>query len=377
MENHSSIPNMAPGSYAAMNGATAPGVGNQVSNPVPSRFDVFNVEPVAGNARLEDDVTIAEDPAADSAYFNIEIANDVIEDEMKKPNPRSLWHNLWFEHEVCCLFADTNVGKSILAVQIGCDVAEKVGAENGVLYFDFEMSRKQFQRRYTDEDTNTAVTLPANFYRAEFNDEATICDDVTEIIARIELAAIEHKACAIIIDNISWITAKSEAGDVAAILMQQLVLLKKKRRLSILVLAHTPKRNMNMPLTQNSLGGSKKLGNFMDAMFAIGHSKKGPGCRYIKQIKVRSAEMEYGADNVIEGHLEKSNGFLRFVEDGFGTESDNLEEYTELDARREETIAAIKALRAQGKSQREIQALGYSMRQIKNVMRQMKADVYD
>ena len=39
MENHSSIPNMAPGSYAAMNGATAPGVGNQVSNPVPSRFD--------------------------------------------------------------------------------------------------------------------------------------------------------------------------------------------------------------------------------------------------------------------------------------------------------------------------------------------------
>lgn len=40
MENHSSIPNMAPGSYAAMNGATAPGVGNQVSNPVPSRFDL-------------------------------------------------------------------------------------------------------------------------------------------------------------------------------------------------------------------------------------------------------------------------------------------------------------------------------------------------
>ena len=46
MENHSSIPNMAPCSYAAMNGATAPGVGNQVSNPVPSRFDCLALKKV-------------------------------------------------------------------------------------------------------------------------------------------------------------------------------------------------------------------------------------------------------------------------------------------------------------------------------------------
>ncbi|MCI5834676.1 MAG: AAA family ATPase, partial [Prevotella sp.] len=46
-------------------------------------------------------------------------------DAAKRPNPKSLWHNLWFADEVGCLFADTNVGKSILAVQL----AEEIGSQ--------------------------------------------------------------------------------------------------------------------------------------------------------------------------------------------------------------------------------------------------------
>ena len=59
-------------------------------------------------------------------------------------------------------------------------------------------------------------------------------------------------------------------------------------------------------LTQNSLAGSKRIANFMDSIFAIGASKKDrPSSRYIKQIKVRSCEMTYGEDNVIEVRLVK------------------------------------------------------------------------
>ena len=167
-------------------------------------------------------------------------------------------------------------------------------------------------------------------------------------------------------------TTKSESGDVAATLMQELVKLKKRGNYSILVLAHTPKRNMNTPLTQNSLGGSKKLGNFMDAMMAIGHSKRGKGERYVIQLKVRSTEQQYGPDNVMNFRIEKDDNFLHFVHTGFSTEDDNLEEPDEIDLEKEESRNQIAALRAQGKSIREIQAMGFSRRQVEYVAKGMK-----
>ena len=45
------------------------------------------------------------------------------------------------------MFADSNVGKSILAVQI----ADRIARTDNVLYLDFELSEKQFQLRYTNE----------------------------------------------------------------------------------------------------------------------------------------------------------------------------------------------------------------------------------
>ena len=50
--------------------------------------------------------------------------------------------------------------------------------------------------------------------------------------------------------------------------------------------------------------------------------KDGPGGRYIKQIKVRSCEMEYGEDNVIETKLIKEDDFLQMVITGYGTEAE-------------------------------------------------------
>ncbi len=51
---------------------------------------------------------------------------------------------LWHEGEVCCLFADSNLGKSIFAVQM----ADEIARDQNVLYVDCELSDKQFQLRY-------------------------------------------------------------------------------------------------------------------------------------------------------------------------------------------------------------------------------------
>lgn len=50
--------------------------------------------------------------------LTIKQANNVLQDVARRPNPDELFHSLWYEGEVGCLFADSNLGKSIYAVQI-------------------------------------------------------------------------------------------------------------------------------------------------------------------------------------------------------------------------------------------------------------------
>lgn len=309
-------------------------------------------------------------PTADRGLFVGKPAIVWAIEAAKRPNPRSLWHDLWFEDEVCCLFADTNLGKSILAVQIANEIAKT----DKVLYFDFELTDKQFQRRYSNDETGSIYPFSENFIRYELNTETSFDDNIEMVLEQIELVANREKAKIIIIDNITWLTSKSESGDAAGQLMSRLIQMKKRGGLSVLVLAHTPKRNTNAPLTQNSLAGSKKIANFMDSIFALGTSKKDrPSSRYIKQIKVRSCELNYGEDNVIEVKIVKDDNFLHMVTTGFGSERDNLDEPDEEDVLRDEAEKEIARRLQEGESYRSIQRdLGVTTSKISRVSRIIK-----
>ena len=100
-----------------------------------------------------------------SGMFLVKTANQTVDDARKRPDPVSLWHGLWYEGEVCCLFADSNLGKSILAVQM----ADEIARTRRVLYIDCELSDKQFQLRYTSEDGTSTHTFPQGFLRAEID----------------------------------------------------------------------------------------------------------------------------------------------------------------------------------------------------------------
>lgn len=247
-------------------------------------------------------------------------ANECLHQASQQVDPVALWSTLWYENEVSCLFADTNVGKSIYAVQIADCIAQQ---GKRVLYFDFEMSMKQFQRRYTDEQ-GQLHHFSDNFIRLEMKQDVNVAN-LDSMLTFIEFACIKENARIIILDNITWICNSSETGDVAGYLMQQLIAMKRRLNLSILVLAHTPKRATASALTQNSLAGSKRLANFMDSIFAIGIDHTNPAVgRYIKQIKVRSAEMLYGEENVIRAELAKEGAMLQFHTIGFATEKSLL-----------------------------------------------------
>ena len=78
--------------------------------------------------------------AAEIGMLTLKSANQTIEDASKRPDPEQLYLELWYEGEVCCLFADSNLGKSIFAVQM----ADEIARTRNVLYVDCELSDKQF-----------------------------------------------------------------------------------------------------------------------------------------------------------------------------------------------------------------------------------------
>ncbi len=126
------------------------------------------------------------------------------------------------------------------------------------------------------------------------------------------------------VDNITFICNGQENGAKASLFMKKLIRLKKKYSLTIIVIAHTPKRRGWKPITQNDLAGSAKLINFFDAGIALARSANDSNLRYLKQVKVRTGEFQYDAENVLLLDVNKDEGFLKFDVLGTGREEDHL-----------------------------------------------------
>lgn len=267
--------------------------------------------------------------------FNIKPINDWIDDAKNRPIPNMLFSELWYENETCIMFADTNLGKSILALQMANAISKGISIDGfkmevtaqKVLYFDFELSDKQVENRYSNQYSEH-YTFSCNLLRVEINPEQDTPIEFKEydefLCHSLEQAIIEHDSKIVVIDNLTYLKTDTEKAKDALPLMKFLNSIKKKYNLSILVLAHTPKRDASKPLTKNDLSGSKMLMNFCDSCFAIGESAQETGLRYIKQIKQRNTEMIYDTNNVIVCKIEKETNFLKFVFIGYENELDHL-----------------------------------------------------
>lgn len=260
--------------------------------------------------------------------ITIKTANRTIKDARLKPNPTSLWDNLWMQGELCCLYAESGAGKTIYAFQMASEIAKN----HNVLYFDFELSDKQFQMRYTNED-GESFDYPDTLWRAEMNQkEYKLEDTEMDLINNIRDVALQYKADVLIIDNLTWICCNAEKSDVAGAFMKAMCKLKMEYGFSILILAHTRKRNnLCYPISPDDLAGSKRLFNFFDSAFTIGKSAKDEGWRYIKQTKVRAKEFTYTANNALLCEIVKDGSMLQFKNLGITTESEHLTELSEAD----------------------------------------------
>lgn len=128
-----------------------------------------------------------------------------------------------------------------------------------------------------------------------------------------------------IIDTITCLRGGTENASVALRLMNNLKSLKADHKLSILVLAHTPKRrNSARTLSAGDLHGSKLLINFADSAFAIGKSNTDASLCYLKQIKQHNTRQVYGEDNVCLCRIWRPGNFLHFRFEGNSPEQTHL-----------------------------------------------------
>ncbi|WMI64085.1 AAA family ATPase [Aestuariibaculum sp. YM273] len=300
----------------------------------------------------------------------IKSANTWINEAKNRPIPNMLFSEFWYETELCILFADTNIGKSILAVQIADSISRGVAIRGfklevqpkKVLYLDFELSDKQFENRCSQNYTNH-YQFNSNLLRAELNTEFNLpkdCKNVEEFLTKtLEKTIVDNGISVVVVDNLTFLKTDNERAKDALELMKFLKYLTKNNGVSILVLAHTPKRNSSNPITKNDLAGSKMLMNFCDSSFAIGASSLEPSLRYLIQIKQRNTEHLYHSGNIVVCRLAKESNFLSFQFEEFGAEQDHLKETSFSDI--SERDDRMKALISEGLSNVKIaEELGLS-----------------
>lgn len=341
-------------------------------------FDKYNIGVEDIKSEAEQLIKQGNEAKESKGLFTVKTASRWIEQAKTRPIPKMLFGEFWFEGELCILFADTNLGKSILAVQIGNSISkgEQIRGfqletpKQLILYFDFELSDKQFENRYSIK-FEQHYSFDNNFIRVEINPDATIPENQTfedYLNHSLERSITETGAKVLIIDNLTYLKNETEKAKDALPLMKHLKALKNKYGLSILALAHTPKRDLSKPITRNDLQGSKMLINFCDSSFSIGESHSDKNLRYLKQIKQRNTEQIYDAENVCICQIDKPDNFLLFEFVNFGKEWEHLKQHTEKD--KENLNEKVIELNQQGRSLREIGVeLGISHMKVSRILK--------
>jgi replicative DNA helicase len=268
--------------------------------------------------------------------------------------------------EVAILFSGPENGKSILGIQMADKISRGESLFNGllrnecppqkVLYFDFELTLSDYKSRYIDSAGNKYPFLGEDWFLRVGNDEQNhrTFAEIAQSMERILLQNIElSKPNVVIIDNITAMSNGSTAdAEVVKKIMDLLIKLKRRHKLTVIVLAHTPKRyDWSKPIGLEDLAGSALLSAYADVVIAIGRSKMGNNIKYIIHLKNRTGTKIHDELNVIQVSIEKEGAFLQMktLEEPTGRETDHLMTKNEI-AISDETIQQMVLLHDEGKN---------------------------
>ena len=277
----------------------------------------------------------------DGGGFHVERMNQCIDDAHQLPPLVSLYPDIVLEGDLCIIFGQSGIGKTIFAMQIARYIAE-----NGkrLLYVDCEMTPRQLGNRY--ETPN----FPPTFLRAEMDRE----HPAEDVLKGIEEVAVANHVEVVFIDNITALGQSLDRSADAGALMASLNTLKKKYNWTLVVLNHVPKMfSGNVPLSLSAMQGSAKINQLIDDAIGLAQSCIDSNLVYVKQCKWRNGELTMGADHVaVYERCKDEDGNLGFISRGFGTEQEHLS--IENSNEREEMKARVRELSNKGMTQTAI-----------------------
>ena len=335
-----------------------------------NNYDEFDslVKPVNYTVIKNDSIKKLDTPKKKRSLLKAEPINEGLRRSYLQPNPRKLFGQFWWENELVVCFASTNVGKTLLAMQIAESLATGAQVfdhkdnpclnetkEMKVLYIDAELTYKQIENRYKNSITGENYILSHNIIRAHIdrdfewqkgdNMEELVKVDIRDLI---EL----HEPEALIVDNLKMLKSGTEKSQEAIPMMFELNNLKKKYNISIMVLGHTPKIDLLSPIQINHLSGSSDIANACDGIFAIAKTKEDNSNRYIKELKQRNVEFRFGANNVLLCTIEQPDSFTGFTFNNLVKEVELLNKFNKEAENNLEKL--IIKLHDEGSSSREI-----------------------
>ena len=256
------------------------------------------------------------------------------------PKINHLIGSLIAEEELTILFGRSGVGKTALAVQIGICVAKGrrlfsfLDNEAGplkVLYYDAEMQDRQLLNRY-DIDINL---LPDNFDFMTPNWEGSY----TSVIEQLNEVIDSYKF--IIIDNLHTLGERLEESGNSRDLMMELKKIVVSKKVTLLVIAHTPNIPETCKMESSLMQGSEVLKVFLDQQIAIGNSILGEDTKYVKVLKSRNRRNDYHSSHVITTKLIKDNGYLKHDFQNFDNEALHYNEQEQKNKDIEEAVLNV------------------------------------
>ena len=222
----------------------------------------------------------------DGGGFVVESMNKCIDEAHKLPPLVSLYPEIVLEGDLCIIFGQSGIGKTIFAMQIARYIADH---GKRVLYVDCEMTPRQLGNRYE------TANFPPTFLRAEMDRE----HPAEDVLKGIEEVAAANHVDVVFIDNITALGQSLDRSADAGTLMASLNTLKKKYGWTLVVLNHVPKMfSGNVPLSLSAMQGSAKINQLIDDAIGIALSSIDPNLVYVKQCKWRNGELTMGADHV-------------------------------------------------------------------------------
>ncbi|MEQ1764306.1 MAG: AAA family ATPase [Pyrinomonadaceae bacterium] len=281
------------------------------------------------------------------AYFDSRPANEWMS-EARIGRTDTLFGELWMTGELCVMFGEPGIGKSLLAVQIADSITKgKPIAPFGlsakskkVLYVDLEKTAEQFKRRYSARGDGENTRRKRYKFSKHFH-RAVPAEGSEVPLSQLERMVEKGGTKIVIIDNLQHLVTGGQPRQAGRV-MRELRRLRNAYGLSILVVTQTSRSTSRRGIAAADMVWSQTVTALADNIFAVGKGGS-PSGRYIKHIKTKLAPMIFGATTVPRFEIDDSRAnFPSFIHSGFGAE---IEMHQDEDDRWElDTISEIRRL---------------------------------